>query len=144
MSLTAHERRDLCAIKDELADSDYRLFSLLTTFNRLAQDEEMPIRERLPDRDLSPAARWLHPDRPGQNNRLPAMIVSLAVTFLLATVIAIMLAVKGAPDPCPDQWLSPIVPSVHGQVSCAAAHQSRQSRQSQDPTPGTQALVPGE
>jgi hypothetical protein len=139
MSITARERRHLCAITDQLADTDHRLFLLLTTFNRLAQDEEMPLRERLPDRDLQPAARWLRLSQPAEHSRVPAMIVSLAVTCLLAALIAIVLVVSGGPAPCGGQPLSPIV--AHGAVSCAAGHHSRQS---QELAPGTQALVPGE
>jgi hypothetical protein len=141
MSLAARERRDLCAIKDQLAGSDHRLFLLLTTFNRLVQDEEMPLQERLPERDLSPAARWLHPSRPGQHSRLSAVIASLAVTSLLAALITIMLVVRGSSDPCPDQWLSPTAASAPGRVSCSSGHQSQQS---QGLARGTQALVPGE
>jgi hypothetical protein len=153
MSLSAREQRDLSAIKDQLADSDHGLVGLLTTFNWLAQGEEMPLRERLSDRDRPPAFRWLHryrpgqynrltaPYRPGQYNRLTALLAGLAVTLLLATLVVVVLVIRGTPDPCPAQWLSPAAASAHGRASCAGV---REPRQSSGSARGSQAIVPGE
>jgi hypothetical protein len=46
MSLSAWEQQALESIKNGLAGSDPELATLLSTFNRLASDEEMPDRER--------------------------------------------------------------------------------------------------
>jgi hypothetical protein len=47
MSLSAREQRALDSIKDGLAGSDAQLTALLSTFTRLASDEEMPDREKI-------------------------------------------------------------------------------------------------
>jgi hypothetical protein len=47
MSLSTWELQALDSIKDELADSDPRLVTLLTTFSRLASGEAMPVRGKL-------------------------------------------------------------------------------------------------
>ena len=47
MSLSTWERQALDSIKDGLAGSDPELATLLTTFTRLAADEEMPKRATL-------------------------------------------------------------------------------------------------
>ena len=44
VSLSAHEQRTLSGIADELAASDPKLASILSVFNRLTRDEELPIR----------------------------------------------------------------------------------------------------
>ncbi|HTU07538.1 MAG TPA: hypothetical protein VMG13_18445 [Trebonia sp.] len=48
MSLSAWERQALESIKNGLAGSDPELTALLSAFNRLASDEEMPDREKTP------------------------------------------------------------------------------------------------
>ena len=45
VSLSAHEQRTLSGIADELAASDPKLASILSVFNRLTRDEELPIRQ---------------------------------------------------------------------------------------------------
>jgi hypothetical protein len=47
MSLSTWEQQALDSINDELTDSDPRLVTLLTTFNRLASGEAMPVRGKL-------------------------------------------------------------------------------------------------
>lgn len=50
MSLSAWELQALESIKNGLAGSDPELAALLSAFNRLASDEEMPDREKVPAR----------------------------------------------------------------------------------------------
>jgi hypothetical protein len=50
MSLSAWEQQALDSIKNRLAGSDPELAALLFAFNRLASDEEMPDREKIPAR----------------------------------------------------------------------------------------------
>ena len=52
MSPDAWEQRSLDSIGDGLAGSDPRLAALLAAFTRLASGEEMPVRERPPERPL--------------------------------------------------------------------------------------------
>lgn len=47
MSLSEWERQALDSIKDGLAESDPGLAAMLSAFNRLASDEEIPDRERI-------------------------------------------------------------------------------------------------
>jgi hypothetical protein len=47
MSLSAWERQALDSIEDGLAGSDFELAALLIMFNRVAPDEEMPVREKV-------------------------------------------------------------------------------------------------
>ena len=47
MSLSAWEQHALDSIKNGLASSDPQLVALLTTFTRMASDEEMPVSETI-------------------------------------------------------------------------------------------------
>jgi hypothetical protein len=47
MSFSAWEQQALDSIKNELAGSDPELAALVSAFNRLASDEEMPNREKI-------------------------------------------------------------------------------------------------
>ena len=47
MSLSAREQQALDSIKNDLSGSDPELAALLSAFNRLASDEEMPNREKI-------------------------------------------------------------------------------------------------
>ena len=48
MSLSGRERQALDSIEVRLTSSDPKLASLLAMFSRLAVDEEMPAREKIP------------------------------------------------------------------------------------------------
>ena len=101
MSLSAWEQRALNSIKAGLAGSDPELTGLLSAFNRLASDEEMPAREKIrvgsrPARRRLRSARWL--------SRVQRVVLVLSLLLTAVTAIAVVLAlnVGGKQGTCTD------------------------------------------
>jgi hypothetical protein len=109
MSLSAWERHTLDSIKDELAASDPELAALLSAFNRLASDEEMPNRTT----NTAGPRRTLRLRRPGSRpsfrrvRQRPGLrrIVLLVVSLLtIPALIAVGQALNAGGDhvTCPE------------------------------------------
>jgi hypothetical protein len=115
VSLSAHDRRELGAIEQELAASDPQLVAMLSTFSRLTADEAMPGRERIPAGEpptVTQAAFGLFPHRPGRRvppgparqrlvrlARLSPVAVWLVISAALITV-AVLLSHSGGNGTC--------------------------------------------
>jgi Protein of unknown function (DUF3040) len=118
MSLSARERRTLDSIKDGLAGSDPQLVALLVTFNRLASDEAMPVREKIRAGLSQPTCysdrEWRHPQRceAGRHARWVNQHLSLRwtapVLWLLITIsliaVALVLSHTGGEGTCTKPW----------------------------------------
>lgn len=105
MSLSAREQQALGSIEDELAGSDPKLASLLATFARHASGEEMPVREKIPNRALRRGtvrrpARRLFPRLGLQQTML---LLWLTATIALIA-IALVLNRDSRNGPCPESW----------------------------------------
>jgi hypothetical protein len=93
MSLSAWELQVLDSIKDGLAGSDPELATLLTTFTRLAADEEMPARTTLRARSRRAIQRSRRSGRRGREQagrayqRMRSRYAVLA--WLLVTMVMI-------------------------------------------------------
>jgi hypothetical protein len=96
MSLSAWEQQALDSIRNGLAGSDPELAALLSAFNRLASDEEMPDREktragsRRAFRQLR-RARW-HASLRRARRRLGVQGTVLLLAWLLTTAALIAVA----------------------------------------------------
>jgi hypothetical protein len=116
VSLSAHDRRELGAIEQELAASDPQLAAMLSTFSRLAADEAMPGRERIPAGEpptATQAAFGLFPHRPARRVppgperrhrlvrllRLSPVAAWLVISAALITV-AVLLSHSGGNGTC--------------------------------------------
>jgi hypothetical protein len=117
LSLSPKERQALVSIEDGLAGSDPKLASLLATFVRLAADEEMPVREKIP------AIRHRAGRRPQRTQSQPRgnayrdarrlrprlgwpqtmLLLWLAVTIALVAV-ALILNRDSRNGPCTKSW----------------------------------------
>jgi hypothetical protein len=118
MSLSAWEQQTLDSIRDGLAGSDPELVALLTTFTRLAADEEMPAREEIPAG--SGRTTWRSPRTPRHRCRaggcpcsrpMPSrvrvqwvvMLVWLVVTVMMITA-AVVMTRGGSQGSCQGAW----------------------------------------
>ena len=104
MSLSAWEQQALESIKNGLAGSDPELAALLSAFNRLASDDEMPDRETTPAGSRRAflrlrRARWRASLR-GRFRRLGFQGTALLLLWPLVTaaLIAVALALSAAGD----------------------------------------------
>jgi hypothetical protein len=93
MSLSAREQHALDSIKDGLAGSDPELAALLSAFNRLASDEEMPDGEKIHAGSRLALGRlrrtrW----RSGLRGVCQRLGFARAVLLLMATVALIVIA----------------------------------------------------
>ena|SRR5437773_9002695 len=117
MSLNTQERRVLHSIGEDLSGSDPKLVSLLATFTRLTQDEEMPGHERI---GAGGQPRGPRRPRPGRCRRHAwhARMLSQPPTLQRAglllwlviaiCLVAVALAVNrngGSARTCMDPWL---------------------------------------
>jgi hypothetical protein len=116
MSLSAWEQQALDSIKDGLTGSDPQLAVLLTTFTRLAADEEMPIREEIlpgtrqtilskPRRRASVRRRSRRMCR-GLALQWVLLLLWLVTTVVLITIAALVFSHDGGQGPCPGSWAS--------------------------------------
>jgi hypothetical protein len=109
MSLSAWEQQALDSIKNGLAGSDPELAALLSAFNQLASDGEMPDREKIktgPGRAMRRLrhARWRSSFRRVRRRlgcRRVAVLLWLVITAVLIAAVALALNV-GAPTTCPE------------------------------------------
>jgi hypothetical protein len=98
MSLSAWEQQALESIRNGLAGSDPELAALLSAFNRLASDEEMPDREKTRSGSRRPfrrfrRARWRASlRRARQRLGVPGTVLLLAWLLTTAALIAVALA----------------------------------------------------
>lgn len=113
MSLSAWEQQTLDSIKDRLAGSDPQLAALLTTFTRLASDEEMPVQEEIPAGSGRTVRRSLRTPRhrrgaDGYSRSRPRVQWVVMLVWLLVTVIMITVAVVmtsgGSQGACQGAW----------------------------------------
>jgi len=110
MSLSAWEQQALDSIKNGLAESDPELAALLSAFNRLASDGEMPDREKInagSRRALRRLryARWRSIFRRVRRRlgfRRATLLLWLLTTAALIAAVALALNVGGAPTTCPE------------------------------------------
>jgi hypothetical protein len=109
MSLSAWERHTLDSIKDELAASDPELAALLSAFNRLASDEEMPDRRtdtagpRRALRRLRRARRRLGLRRVRQRPGLRRVVLLLSLLTIPALIaVGQVLNAGGDHATCPE------------------------------------------
>jgi hypothetical protein len=123
MSLNARERQALDSIKDELAGSDPGLAAMLSAFNRLASDEEIPDREKIRAGSRR-AVGWLRRGRHRFSLRracqqLGFQRTALLLLWLLTTaaliVVAVVLSTGGNHGTCTGM---PVIACV----SPASAH----------------------
>jgi Protein of unknown function (DUF3040) len=123
MSLSAWEQQALDSIKDGLTGSDPQLAVLLTTFTRLAADEEMPIREEIlpgtrqtilskPRRRASVRRRSRRMRR-GLAVQWVLLLLWLVITVALIT-IALVFSQDGGQGTCTGSWASVCSRSVPG------------------------------
>jgi Protein of unknown function (DUF3040) len=99
MSLSAWEQQALESIKDGLTGSDPELAALLSAFNRLASDEEMPDREttRPASRALRRLrrARWRSRlRRAGRRLGFPGTVLLVLWPLITAALIAVALTLN--------------------------------------------------
>ncbi|HEX4088982.1 MAG TPA: hypothetical protein VHZ33_09695 [Trebonia sp.] len=113
MSLSAWEQQALNSIKNELAGSDPELAALISAFNGLASDVEMPDREKIGAgsrralRRLN-RARWrARFRRVGQRLgfRRPALLLWLLTTAVLVAAAVVTVSVGGGHSTCPETAL---------------------------------------
>jgi hypothetical protein len=133
VGLSTHERRVRGRIGESLAGSDPRLAAMLSTFDRLADGEAMPGRERVHAgrRPAGQEFRAVMSPAPGRCWRQMAARRWIVLTWLVMSLglIALALALAashaGSSTPC-AAWLVPAcgnhVPA-HRQSSPAHGHQ---------------------
>jgi hypothetical protein len=120
MSLSTQERRALHSIEEDLSGSDPGLVSLLATFTRLAQDEEMPGYEQIgsggkPRGHHRPqAGRY---GRPGPawrarmlsqppNLHRAGLLLWLVISICLVAVALAVNRNNGGARTCMDPWIA--------------------------------------
>jgi len=110
MSLSAWEQQALDSIKNGLTGSDPELAALISAFNQLASDAEMPNRERIragsrrAHRRLQ-RSRWrakLHRVRMRLGFRRLAVLLWLLTTVVLIMAVALAINVGGGHTTCPE------------------------------------------
>ena len=117
MSLSTQERRALHSIKDDISGSDPRLVSLLATFTRLTQHEEMPGHERIgtsgqphgprrprPGRYRRHAWRARMLSQPSTLQRA-GLLLWLVITICLVAVALTVNRNGGSARTCMNPWL---------------------------------------
>jgi hypothetical protein len=110
MSLSAREQQALESIRNGLAGSDPELAALVSAFNRLASDEEMPDREQTRAGSRRAfrrfrRARWRAGLRRGrQRLGVPGTVLLLAWLLTTAALIAVAvtLGAAGGRGPCTE------------------------------------------
>jgi hypothetical protein len=126
MSLSAWEQQALDSIRDGLTGSDPGLTALLVGFTRLADDEEMPAREKVRTGSRRAICRPRRRRHPGRTARIAsrtgrrlgyrwiALLLGLAIT---AGLIAVGLVFSGGGEgTCDGSWSTVcIIPApAHG------------------------------
>ena len=117
MSLSTQERRALHSIEEDLSGSDPKLVSLVATFTRLTQHEEMPGHERIGTsgqprgpRRPGPGRYRRHAWRARMLSQLPTLQRAGLLLWLVITVclVAVALTVNrngGSARTCMNPWL---------------------------------------
>jgi hypothetical protein len=106
MSLSSWEQQALDAIRDGLASSDPPLVARLTIFTRLASDEEMPAREKIPAGSRRAIQRSRFEVR-RVDQRLGLQGAMLLLLWLVTSVALITVALannRGSQGTCPGSW----------------------------------------
>jgi hypothetical protein len=114
VSLSAHDRRALDLIQEDLAAADPALAAMLSAFNRLADGEEMPGRERIREhgrRETGRSFRATLAARPGTcwrdaGTQRWVILTWLAVTLLLLT-LALVASHAGSAASCASRATGP-------------------------------------
>jgi hypothetical protein len=118
MSLSAWEQHSLDSIQDGLTRSDPALVALLTTFSRLASDDEMPVSERIragSHRAIRyPRRQRRHPSRDNVRRRARrvyrrlglqrAVLILLLLTTAALLAIALALNAGNGHGACTESW----------------------------------------
>ena len=138
MSLSAWEQHALDSIKDGLASSDPKLVALLTTFTRMASDEEMPVSERIRAGSRRairyPGRKGRHPrrDTVGRHARRvyqrlglqrAAMLLWLLITVTLIAV-AVALNAGSGHGACTESWATVCIDPAAAHSTGPASNQT--------------------
>lgn len=122
MSLSAHDRQALGSIEDELTESDPNLAAMLTTFTRLAGDEEMPPRETVRQRE--PPAPGPSHDSHLSRELAKGLLLWLVVALAVVAASGIGLAVShGASRVCTNSFTLACTERANTHPAHPAAHQ---------------------
>jgi hypothetical protein len=155
MSLNTWEQQALNSIKDQLADSAPRLTALLTTFNRLASNEEMPVGEKIhADRrrtNIRPRRKRRHPrhgsvraherrEYPRQGFQRAALLLWLLTTITLITV-ALALTRSDSQHTCVAPLLAACVGPLPGTGPPKEAAASQTPQPSRSPRASTSVRI---
>jgi len=140
MSLSAWERQALDSIKNGLAISDPELAALLSAFNRMASDVEMPDREKI-QAGSRRALRRLHRARwrarlrrvcQRLGFRRPALLLWLLTVAALIGAIELAVNFGGGPTTCPRTMVTICTgptpghsPGPSGKISTSRAPRQR-------------------
>jgi hypothetical protein len=118
MSLNAWEQHSLDSIENGLTCSDPALVALLTTFSRLASNEEMPVSERIRAGSRRairyPRRQRRHPSHDKIRRRARrvyqrlglqrAVLILLLLTTVALVVIALALNAGSGHSACTESW----------------------------------------
>lgn len=139
MSLSAPERQALDAIEGGLAESSPSLAAMLTTFSRLAADEEMPPREQVGVR--APSVLGMHQPRPRSHELAKALLLwlVLAVAVVAASSIGLV-ASHSASRACGDSFVLACTERTNAHRPRPAVHQAGRARTSRN---GARVFVTG-
>ncbi|HVT67924.1 MAG TPA: hypothetical protein VHF26_09260 [Trebonia sp.] len=94
VSLSAHDRRTLGQIEEDLAVSAPHLAAMMSSFSRLADGEAMPGQERIQAGTRRKAGQPLHSVLGGQPGR-PRWVVLTWLAVIAASAVLIGLALAG-------------------------------------------------
>jgi hypothetical protein len=130
MSLSAWEQQALDSIRNGLAGSDPELAALLSAFDRLASDAEMPDREKMQTGSRR-ALRRLHRvrlharlrrARQRLGSRRSALLLWLMTTAVLIAAIVVALNVGGGHATCPQEVVMICTSPTSGQSAGSPSH----------------------
>ena len=144
MSLSAWERQALDSIKNGLAGSDPDLAALLSAFNRLASDADMPDREKV-DAGSRRALRRLHRARlrgrlrrarQRLGSRRAALLLWLLTTAVLIGAVVLALNVGGGHATCPQTIVTICTGPTTGHGTGSPSHSATSSQAPPQPAVG--------
>jgi hypothetical protein len=150
MSLNAWERQALDSIKNGLAGSDPELAALLSAFDRLASDAEMPDREKMQSGSRR-ALRRLHRARLRARLRRArqrlgfqrsALLLWLLTTAVLIAAIVLAVNVGGGHETCPQEAVMICTGPTPGHSAGSPSHRATISQVPRQHAVGTPQTGP--